>query len=68
MVSFLSASRRPGRVAGIFLSLTLVGAASAAAPGSSPAVPTRPADAKALGIAASADYQEDPKVFDKLDL
>lgn len=68
MLSFLSASRRPGRVAGILLVLTLAGAASAAAPGSPPAMPTRPADAKALGIAASADYQEDPKVFDKLDL
>lgn len=67
MPPFAFVTRRPSRGASLLLALTLASAASAAAPDSPPAVPTRPADAKALRIAAAADYQEDPKVFDKLD-
>ena len=65
MTSFPFPLRQSARFACLLIALPL--AAQTAAPSTKAGPPPRPADAKALGIASRADYQDDPKLFDKLD-
>jgi hypothetical protein len=65
MTSFPFPFRQSARFASFLIALPL--AAQTAAPSNQAGPPPRPADAKALGIASRADYQDDPKLFDKLD-
>lgn len=66
MTSFPFPLRHSARFACFLIALPL--AAQTASPGTKAGPPPRPADAKALGIASRADYQDDPKIFEKFDL